>query len=61
MQVDAGHVGSEEGMAAHSSVLAWRIPSTGAWRAVVRRVAKSQIFLNLLSIHVCMDILKEHH
>ena len=32
----------EEGMATHSSVLAWRIPMTrGAWRAAVHRVANS--------------------
>ena len=33
----------EEGMATHSSVLAWRIPmDRGAWRATVHGVAKSQ-------------------
>ena len=33
----------EEGMATHSSVLAWRIPmDRGALRATVHRVAKSQ-------------------
>ena len=32
----------EEGMATHSSVLAWRIPvNRRAWRAAVRGVAKS--------------------
>ena len=32
----------EEGMAAHSSILAWRIPmDRGAWRATVNSVAKS--------------------
>ena len=32
----------EEGVAAHSSILAWRIPmDRGAWRAAVHRVAKS--------------------
>ena len=32
----------EEGMATHSSILAWRIPmDRGAWRATVHRVAKS--------------------
>ena len=32
----------EEGMAAHSSILAWRIPmDRGAWRATVHGVAKS--------------------
>ena len=33
----------EEGMATHSSILAWRIPMhRGAWWATVHRVAKSQ-------------------
>ena len=32
----------EEGMATHSSILAWRIPKDrGAWQAAVHRVAKS--------------------
>ena len=32
----------EEGMATHSSVLAWRIPTGGgAWRAAVQKVAES--------------------
>ena len=32
----------EEGMATHSSILAWRIPmDRGTWRATVHRVAKS--------------------
>ena len=33
----------EEGMATHSSILAWRISmDRGAWWAIVYRVAKSQ-------------------
>ena len=32
----------EAGMATHSSVLAWRIPGTGAWWAAVYGVAQSQ-------------------
>ena len=33
----------EEGMATHSSILAWRIPTDkGTWEAIVHRVAKSQ-------------------
>ena len=32
----------EEGMAAHSTVLAWRIPDRGAWRATVRGVTESR-------------------
>ena len=31
----------EQGMATHSSILAWRIPRTGAWRATVHGVAES--------------------
>ena len=32
----------EEGMATHSSILAWRIPmARGAWQATVHRVSKS--------------------
>ena len=51
LPANAGDVGSipgwedplEEGMPAHSSILAWRIPmDRGAWRATIRRVAKSQ-------------------
>ena len=30
----------EEGMAPHSSILAWRIQDTGAWQATVHGVAK---------------------
>ena len=34
----------EEGMATHSSILAWRIPmNRGAWRATVRGVAESDM------------------
>ena len=34
----------EEGLATHSSVLAWRIPmDRGAWQAAVHGVTKSQI------------------
>jgi len=33
----------EEGMATHSSILAWRIPRTGAWWATVHRITKSDI------------------
>ena len=33
----------EEGMAPHSSILAWRIPiDRGAWRAIVHGFTKSQ-------------------
>ena len=37
------------GHATHSSVLAWRIPLTGAWWATVHRVVKSQTGLKRLS------------
>ena len=37
----------EEGMATHSSILAWRIPmDRGAWRATVHGVARSQTSLS---------------
>jgi len=37
----------EEGMATHSSILAWRIPmDRGAWQATVLGVVKSQTRLN---------------
>ena len=42
---------SEEGMATHSSILAWRIPCRGAWRATVLRVTKSQTWLKQFSMH----------
>ena len=32
----------EEGIATHSSILAWRIPWTGAWQVTVHRVSQSQ-------------------
>ena len=37
----------EEGMATHSSNLAWRIPmERGAWQATVRGVAKTRTWLS---------------
>ena len=37
----------EEGMATHSSILAWRIPmDRGAWRVTVHGIAESQIQLS---------------
>ena len=37
----------EEGMASHSSTLAWRIPmDRGAWEATVYRVTKSRTCLS---------------
>ena len=42
----------EEGMATHSSILAWRIPmDRGAWRATVHRVTKSHTWWKWLSMH----------
>ena len=32
----------EEEMSTHPSILAWKIPWTGIWRATVQRVSKSQ-------------------
>ena len=37
----------EEGMATHSSILAWRVPKgRGAWWATVHGIAKSQTGLS---------------
>ena len=37
----------EEGMATHSSVVAWSMPmDRGAWRATVHGIANSQILLS---------------
>ena len=37
----------EKGMATHSSILAWRIPTDkGAWWVIVHEVAKSRTRLN---------------
>ena len=42
----------EEGMATHSSILAWRIPmDSRAWQAAVHKVPKSQTWLKRLSMH----------
>ena len=42
----------EEGMATHSSVLAWRIPmDRGAWRATEHGVTKSQRWLSNSAEH----------
>ena len=46
----------EEGMATHSSILAWRIPWTVAL-ATVHRVTKSQVRLKQLSMHTCIAYL----
>ena len=45
----------EEGMATHSSILAWRIPMDGgAWRAIVHGVAESDM-TKPLSTHTVPD------
>ena len=46
----------EEGVATHSSTLAWRIPmDRGAWQATVYGVTKSQSRLKQISTHAgCM-------
>ena len=36
----------EKGMATHSSILAWRMPQTGVWRATVHGVEKSRTRLS---------------
>ena len=37
----------EEGMATHSSILAWRVPmDKGVWRATVHGVAESRTWLS---------------
>ena len=42
----------EEGMATHSSILAWRIPmDRGTWEAMVCRVTKTQTWLQQLNIN----------
>ena len=46
----------EEGMATHSSILAWRIPR--AWWATVHGVTKSLTRLKRLSTHICMLLVK---
>ena len=44
----------EEGMATHSSILAWRIPrDRGAWQATVHGVPKGQTQQKQLSTHTC--------
>ena len=48
----------EEGMATHSSILAWRIPmDRGAWWATVLGVAKSRIWLSAFHLHLHLNIL----
>ena len=52
-----GKIPLEEGMAAHSRILAWRIPmDRGAWQATVHGVAKSQTRLKRLGTHFSIDV-----
>ena len=49
----------EEGMATHSSILAWRISvDRGVWWATVHGVAKSQTRLSDLALHCTSGALK---
>ena len=51
----------EQGMATHSSILAWRIPWTrGAWRAAVHGVAKSRTWLKWFSMHAITKMCDVH-
>ena len=36
----------EKGMAIHSSILAWKIPDSGAWQATIHGVSKSRTQLS---------------
>ena len=49
-----------EGMATHSSVLAWRIPiDRGAWRSAVHKVAKSRTQLKRLHFQFSLSCIGE--
>ena len=37
-------------MATHSSILAWRIPRTGAWQAIVHGISNSQTLTEQLTL-----------
>ena len=48
----------EEGLATHSSILAWRFPmDRGAWRAIVHGVAKSRTQLSTHTKHTHIMII----
>ena len=49
----------EEGMATHSSILAWRTSWRGAWVATVHVVEKSQTHLKRLSTYTHL-VLQSH-
>ena len=44
-------------MATHSSILAWRIPPSGAWWAAVHGAAKSQTRLSTVAQHALLRTL----
>ena len=48
----------EEEMAAHSSIIAWKILWTGAWRATVHGVSKSWTRLSTHKQHLLLLLLK---
>ena len=51
--------GWEEGMAAHSSILAWRIPTDrGAWQGTVHGVAKSDTTERLSTAQIYSVLMK---
>ena len=46
----------EKGMAAHSSILAWRIPvDRGAWWTTIHGITKSQTQLSTHAINLCTN------
>ena len=46
-----------ESVAAHSSILTWRIPlDRRAWQSTVHRVARSQTQLKQLNTQICMYV-----
>ena len=47
----------DKGMSTHSRALAWRIPRTGAWWAIVRGVTESQLDMTeRLALFHCHDV-----
>ena len=52
----------EEGMATHSSILAWKIPwEEGPGSSIVRRVTKSRTQLKWLSVYACVRVHRHTH